>query len=83
MRSEPLSKILLTALECLLDSNGDLLLQRIFLASLAHTDKFSTAANACLLAAAEVTGDDDEILPEVLADYLAQRRAAQRQANGE
>jgi hypothetical protein len=56
--------------------------QRAILAGLAHSGKFDEPVVSCLLTAAEVAGDIDEILPAKLRKYLRWRAAAQRKAEG-
>jgi hypothetical protein len=57
--------------------------QTTFLAGLAHSSRFAVPVKACLLAAAELAGDEDEVLLELLHEYLEWRRRAQRAADGQ
>lgn len=82
MSSEPLSRVVTGFLRVLLQSPKELTLaqQRVLLAGLAYSGHFEDPVRSLLLTAAEVAGDIDEIVVEMLHDHLQWRRAAQKEA---
>jgi hypothetical protein len=79
------SRTLAKLLSTLLAIKGALPLpeQKVLLAALAHSGLFEEPVRTLLLVAAEVDGDEDEFLPDLLHDYLEWRRRAQRAADGQ
>jgi hypothetical protein len=84
MSSKRIGKALMDLLRVMVESEEVLTVapQASFLAVLAYTGRFPVPVKTCLLAAAEVAGDIDEILPATLRKYLQWRAAAQRKAEG-
>jgi hypothetical protein len=84
MGPNEISKGLLDVICMLLTADAKLPLpqQQVFLAGLAYSGRFDEPVRECLLTAAEVAGDEDEVLLELLHDHLAWRRRAQGEAAG-
>jgi len=82
MSSEHLSRVVTSFLGGLLQSPEKLTLeqQRVLLAGLAYSGHFTDPVRSLLLTAAEVAGDTDEILVEMLHDHREWLRAAQKEA---
>jgi hypothetical protein len=84
MSSKQISKALMGLLRVMVESEEELTVaqQAIFLAGLAYSGRFAVPVKTCLLAAAEVAGDVDDVLVETLQKHLRWREAAQLETEG-
>ena len=84
MSSKQISKALMDLLSMMLEGEEELTVAQktTFLAGLAYSGRFAVPVKTCLLAAAEVAGDIDDVLVETLEKHLRWREAAQQEAEG-
>jgi hypothetical protein len=85
MGPNEISKGLLDVICMLLTADAELPLplQQVLLAGLAYSGRFTEPVRECLLMAAEVAGDEDEVLSGWLSSHREWRGRAQREADGQ